>query len=197
MGRAGAGGGGGGHSGGGHSSGRSSGGHHVSSGSSGRRAGGGSFSGNSSYHGHHNYNEPFGGLPPYRGYGGGMFPPPRHDTVIVSSNPFGEVMAFIVTIIIVFVLAFGMKISNNSSIPKSTQNREKITANIAYDNNCIVDNIGWFDNLSKTEKAIKYFYDKTGIQPYVVLNAYDNTLTTDAQKEQYAKDCNDNSQHNQ
>ncbi|MFR3346238.1 MAG: hypothetical protein ACLTS6_21100 [Anaerobutyricum sp.] len=70
-----------------------------------------------------------GGPPPYRGYGGGMFPPPgpspRHDTVIVSSNPFGEVMAFIVTIIIVFVLAFGMKISNNSSIPKSTQNREK------------------------------------------------------------------------
>lgn len=117
-----------------------------------------------------------------------MFPPPRHNTVIVNSNPFGEVMAFIVTIIIVFVLAFGMKIGNNSSIPKSTQNREKITANIAYDNNCIVDNIGWFDNLSKTEKAIKYFYDKTGIQPYVVLNAYDNTLTTDAQKEQYAKD---------
>lgn len=192
MGRAGAGGGGDEYSGGGHSSGRSSGGHHVSSGSSGRRAGGGSFSGNNSYHGYHNYNGPFGGPPPYRGYGGGMFPPPgpppRHDTVIVSSNPFGEVMAFIVTIIIVFVLAFGMKISNNSSIPKSTQNREKITANIAYDNNCIVDNIGWFDNLSKTEKAIKYFYDKTGIQPYVVLNAYDNTLTTDAQKEQYAKD---------
>ena len=192
MGRAGAGGGGDEYSGGGHSSGRSSGGHHVSSGSSGRRAGGGSFSGNNSYHGYHNYNGPFGGPPPYRGYGGGMFPPPgpppRRDTVIVSSNPFGEVMAFIVTIIIVFVLAFGMKISNNSSIPKSTQNREKITANIAYDNNCIVDNIGWFDNLSKTEKAIKYFYDKTGIQPYVVLNAYDNTLTTDAQKEQYAKD---------
>ena len=158
MGRAGAGGGGDEYSGGGHSSGRSSGGHHVSSGSSGRRAGAGSFSGNNSYHGYHNYNGPFGGPPPYRGYGGGMFPPPgpppRRDTVIVSSNPFGEVMAFIVTIIIVFVLAFGMKLSNISSIPKSTQNREKITANIAYDNNCIVDNIGWFDNLSKTEKAI-------------------------------------------
>ena len=120
MGRAGAGGGGGEHSGGGHSSGRSSGGHHVSSGSSGRRAGGGSFSGNNSYHGYHNYNGPFGGPPPYRGYGRGMFPtpglPPRYDTVIVNSNPFGGVMAFIVTIIIVFVLAFGMKISNNSSM---------------------------------------------------------------------------------
>ena len=115
-------------------------------------------------------------------------PPPRRDTIIVNNNPLGGIIAFFVTIIIVLVLAFGMKISNNSSIPKSTQNREKVTANITFDNNCIVDNIGWFDNLPKTEKAIKYFYDKTGVQPYIVLNAYDSTLTTDAQKEQYAKD---------
>lgn len=210
MGRAGAGSGSGGHSSGGHSSGRSSGGHHVSNSSGGRRAGSGGFSGGNNYRSHpnyHGYGDPFGGPPPYEGGGGmfppkrhygdpfggpqsygrgGMFPPTRHDTIIISN--FGGIIAFIATIMIVLALAFGLEISNNNSIPKSTQNREKVTANIAYDNNCIVDNIGWFDNLSKTEKAIKYFYDKTGVQPYIVMNAYDSTLTTDAQKEQYAKD---------
>lgn len=51
----------------------------------------------------------------------------------------------------------------------------------------IVDNIGWFDNVTKTEKSIKKFYDKTGVQPYIVLNAYDSTLLTDTAKEEYAK----------
>lgn len=181
MGRAGAGGGGGGHSGGGHSSSRSSGGHHVSSGSSGRRAdgGGGIYSGRSSYGG--------GGF-----YGGSFYPrPPRRSTVIVSHwGSFNAIISLII-FIVVLIAAFGGFPSSNSSstksVPKSTQNRERLESGVGYDNNCIVDNIGWFDNVTKTEKSIKQFYDKTGVQPYIVLNAYDSTLLTDTAKEEYAK----------
>ena len=181
MGRAGAGGGGGGHSGGGHSSSRSSGGHHVSSGSSGRRAdgGGGIYSGRSSYGG--------GGF-----YGGSFYPrPPRRSTVIVSHGGSFNAIISLIIFIVVLIAAFGGFPSSNSSstksVPKSTQNRERLESGVGYDNNCIVDNIGWFDNVTKTEKSIKQFYDKTGVQPYIVLNAYDSTLLTDTAKEEYAK----------
>ena len=179
MGRAGAGGGG--HSGGGHSSSRSSGGHHVSSGSSGRRAGGG----RSSYSGHSSYG---GG----RFYGGGFYPrPPRRSTVIVSHGGSFNAVISLIIFVVVLIAAFGGFPSSNSSstksVPKSTQNRERLESGVGYDNNCIVDNIGWFDNVTKTEKSIKKFYDKTGVQPYIVLNAYDSTLLTDTAKEEYAK----------
>lgn len=181
MGRAGAGGGGGGHSGGGHSSSRSSGGHHVNSGSSGRRAGGG----RSSYSGHSSYG---GG----RFYGGGFYPrPPRRSTVIVSHGGSFNAVISLIIFVVVLIAAFGGFPSSNSSstksVPKSTQNRERLESGVGYDNNCIVDNIGWFDNVTKTEKSIKKFYDKTGVQPYIVLNAYDSTLLTDTAKEEYAK----------
>lgn len=187
MGRAGAGSGGGGHSGGGHSSGRSSGGHRVSSGSSGRRAGGGG-SNRSSYS-----SGSFGG--PSRGggfYGGGFYPrPPRRSTVIVSNGGGFNFIIVLIIFIAIFYSVFGGFLSSNSSstksIPKSTQNRERLESGVGYDNNCIIDNIGWFDNVTKTEKSIKKFYDKTGVQPYIVLNAYDNTLLTDTAKEEYAK----------
>lgn len=187
MGRAGAGGGGGGHSGGGHSSSRSSGGHHVSSGSSGRRAGSGgssysSYSSRSSYSG-----RDFGGS-----YGGGFYPqPPRRSTVIVSHGGSFNAVISLIIFVVVLIAAFGGFPSSNSSstksVPKSTQNRERLESGVGYDNNCIVDNIGWFDNVTKTEKSIKKFYDKTGVQPYIVLNAYDSTLLTDTAKEEYAK----------
>lgn len=174
MGRAGAGGGGGGHSGGGHSSSRSSGGHHVSSGSS---YSSGSFSG------------------PSRGggfYGGGFYPrPPRRSTVIVSHGGNFNAVISLIIFVVVLIAAFGGFPSSNSSstksVPKSTQNRERLESGVGYDNNCIVDNIGWFGNVNKTEKSIKKFYDKTGVQPYIVLNAYDSTLLTDTAKEEYAK----------
>lgn len=185
MGRAGAGSGGG-HSGGGHSSGRSSGGHHVSGNSSGRRAGSGGSSQNSYGGGS------FGG-PSYGGgfYGGGFYPrPPRRSTIFIGNGGGINAIISLVIFIVVLITVFGGFPSSNSSstkVPKSTQNRERLESGVGYDNNCIIDNIGWFDNVTKTEKSIKKFYDKTGVQPYIVLNAYDSTLLTDTAKEEYAK----------
>ena len=178
MGRAGSGGHSGGHSSGGHSSSRTSGGHSFGGGSSHRAGSGSSHSGPS-----------FGG-----GYGGGY-----HSSSFGNYNHYGPTyvgrrfyggggfsgFTGIIILIIVLVAMFG-GLSTKGSIPASTQNREKVQTGVAFNNNCIVDEIGWIDNLSKTEKRLQNFYNKTGIQPYVVFHKYDESLKTESDKEAYA-----------
>lgn len=77
-------------------------------------------------------------------------------------------------------------IGAGSNQPVSTKDREKLSLNIGFDNNCIVDELGWFDNTSHASRQLQTFYDKTGIQPFIYLKAYDSTLTTDDMKTQYA-----------
>lgn len=174
MGRAGGGGHSGGHSSGGHSSSRMSGGHSFGGGSSHRAGSGSSHSGPIFGGGYHsnsfgNYNH-YG--PTYVGrrfYGGGGF-----------SGITGIIVA------IIFVIAIFSGLSTKGNIPASTQNREKVHTGVAFDNNCVVDEIGWIDNLSKTEKRLQNFYNKTGIQPYVVFHEYDESLKTESEKEAYA-----------
>lgn len=189
MGRAGAGGHSGGHSSGGHSSIRSSGGHHVSSGGGHRAGSGGSFGGGSyrsSYH-----ENPYSGRrnihvgPTYVG-GGGYYGRGRNSII-------GIVIAFI------FIVIFAISIASSgfSKVPASTYNREKVNTGVAFQNDCIVDEVGWFDNITKTERRLQDFYNKTGIQPYIVLHAYDPELTTDAEKEQYANEYYENNIDNE
>ena len=133
MGRAGGGGHSGGHSSGGHSSSRMSGGHSFGGGSSHRAGSGSSHSGPSFGGGYHsnsfgNYNH-YG--PTYVGrrfYGGG----------------FSGITGIIVAII--FVIAIFSGLSTKGNIPASTQNREKVHTGVVFDNNCVVDEIGWIDN---------------------------------------------------
>lgn len=75
--------------------------------------------------------------------------------------------------------------------PKSTIQREKLQAGNAFMNECVVDEIGWFDNISRTERDLKSFYDQTGVQPYIILREYDSSLTSDSQKDQWALDYYD------
>lgn len=44
---------------------------------------------------------------------------------------------------------------------------------------------------SALSRNLQNFYNKTGIQPYIYLKAYDASLSTDAEKEEYAKDWYD------
>lgn len=196
MGRAGAGGSSGGshHSGGGHSISRSSGGHRVSS----SRAGSGSSrsGGNSSYR----------STPPRNSYGGYPQPRPsygRRTTVFVGNrggsgytNAFGSIIASLVVLIVFTAIMFGIvsfmfgggtKTANVSS----TINREPLTDSAAFINDCIDDELDWFDNISGTERRLRNFYDKTGVQPYIVLHAYDPSLTTDEEKENWAMEYYD------
>ena len=173
-----AGGGGGGHvSSGGHSSGRVSGGHRVG----GSRAGGGSFGG-SSFRG--------GGFrgPRHRYYGG-----PGRRTVIYSGGGRGSsggsvLVAIFVVIICVLILSVLTSGDENDIDSKSTIERTKLETGNAYINDCIIDEIGWFENISSTETKLKYFWEKTGVQPYVILHEYDAELTTDSEKQTWAEE---------
>ena len=158
---------------GGHSSSRVGGGHHV--GRSSRPTGSSSFNRGPSMH-HYHHNPP----PPRRGYYGY-----RRNVYTSSSSGLGTLIACLIVFAVV-IFSFFMIASDDSDVT-STINREKIENPIPYDNNCIKDELGYVENTSKLSKNLKNFYNKTGIQPYIYLKSYDETLTSDSQKDNYAQ----------
>ncbi|RHS09208.1 hypothetical protein DWV83_07310 [Coprobacillus sp. AF13-15] len=158
---------------GGHSSSRVGGGHHV--GRSSRPTGSSSFNRGSSMH-HYHHTPP----PPRRGYYGY-----RRNVYTSSSSGLGTLIACLIVFAVV-IFSFFMIASDDSDVT-STINREKIENPIPYDNNCIKDELGYVENTSKLSKNLKNFYNKTGIQPYIYLKSYDETLTSDSQKDNYAQ----------
>ncbi|MDE7322416.1 MAG: hypothetical protein K2N73_06725 [Lachnospiraceae bacterium] len=199
---------------GGHSSSRTSGGHRVSSGSR-ARAGGGHSSGfhSSSGTSYHSRGPSFHGAPPPPPppFGGpGMPPPPppsygyrrrryyRNYSGGSSSGSLSSVIALIIILSVMFALfsvfTAGMSSgrSGRSSIPASTRNRSKLSSGVLFDSNCIVDELGWFDSVYRAGTRLKTFYDKTGVQPYIVLLKYRPELSTDIQKENYAQEYYEN-----
>lgn len=158
---------------GGHSSSRVGGGHHV--GRSSRPTGSSSFNSGPSMH-HYHHTPP----PPRRGYYGY-----RRNVYTSSSSGLGTLIACLIAFAVV-IFSFFMIASDDSDVT-STINREKIENPIPYDNNCIKDELGYVENTSKLSKNLKNFYNKTGIQPYIYLKSYDETLTSDSQKDNYAQ----------
>ena len=158
---------------GGHSSSRVGGGHHV--GRSSRPTGSSSFNRGPSMH-HYHHTPP----PPRRGYYGY-----RGNVYTSSSSGLGTLIACLIVFAVV-IFSFFMIASDDSDVT-STINREKIENPIPYDNNCIKDELGYVENTSKLSKNLKNFYNKTGIQPYIYLKSYDETLTSDSQKDNYAQ----------
>lgn len=169
---------------GGHSSGRSSGGHRVgSSGRSSRPMGSGSsFRSGGSTGGGWGPPPPGGGFP-YHHYGGygGYYPSRR-------SSSIGSILTAIF-FLFVFLFVFVSSFSNDKQV--STRNREKIENPVAYTNDCVKDEIGYVEDVSALSRNLQNFYNKTGIQPYIYLKAYDTSLSTDAEKEEYARDWYD------
>ena len=158
---------------GGHSSSRVGGGHHV--GRSSRPTGSSSFNRGPSMH-HYHHTPP----PPRRGYYGY-----RRNVYTSSSSGLGTLIACLIVFAVV-IFSFFMIASDDSDVT-STINREKIENPIPYDNNCIKDELGYVENTSKLSKNLKNFYNKTRIQPYIYLKSYDETLTSDSQKDNYAQ----------
>lgn len=180
--------------GGGHrSGGRSSSGHRSSSRrSGGHRVGGGrpgrSFSSSRGFSS--------GGMRPggFR-FGGGY----HHTTVytgdVVTGGRFpGALVGFFIVVILLFVASMVLP---STSVPASTQDREPISVNASYDNNCVVDQVGWFSNVPRVERELQSFYDETGVQPYVVMVSYHPELTTDADKDAYAQQWYDDNIDNE
>jgi hypothetical protein len=119
----------------------------------------------------------------YRSYyggwrGGGCF-----------TNIIGVFITFIVVIAITISI-LGSCVSNgysNKYVTKSVT-REKLKTSGSFDSNCIIDELNWFDDVKSAEKDLKTFYDKTGVQPYVLLKEYDSSLIDDYSLDEYSYD---------
>ena len=198
MGRPGAGGGGGRSvSSGGHSSSRSSGGHSVGSSSSRPRPSSSSRS-NSSFNTGVRTGSSFRPLAmrrlgyrtsPYRGYSG------YRGSSSSGGNSGDKYIAITVVAIVIALLIIGLMailVKNAMSQPMSTMNRERLETNIAYNNDCVIDELGWVDNLDRTSKDMREFYQDTGVQPMFYLKAYDSGLIGNNDKTLYAEDWYEN-----
>lgn len=93
-----------------------------------------------------------------------------------------RIWSVIAVILLVITVIMGITYFQNSN----QNTRNKLDVLTAYDSDCIIDNDYWFDNVSRTEKELKDFYNKTGVQPYIVINSYNPEFTTDSEKTEYA-----------
>lgn len=179
MGRAGAGSGGGGHSSGGRSSSRLSGGYRMGSsrpGGGGRPRGGSSSSdGGFPFGGYHSYHSS-----PFYGYGRRII---HHYHGGGGGNWVTSLITGIIALVIVLVMVFG---TGNRSVPKSSYNREPLLGT-GFSTNCVIDELGWVDNLTRTQRDLQAFHKKTGVQPYVYLKGYDPELQTEEEKRGWAE----------
>lgn len=195
-------------SGGGHSVSRSGSGHRVGGSSSSRpmgssRPSGGGFGGgrpSGPSGGHYGAPPPprhHEAPPPPRHYGAPP-PPPRHHGAPPpppgrrrSGGGCISWLTSVVVLLLFIVILWGMFFSggrrgSSGSIPSNSYNREKLDSGNGYINDCIYDELGWFDNESRTESRLKDFYNETGVQPYIMLLDYIPELQTDAEKDAYA-----------
>ncbi len=126
---------------------------------------------------------------------------PRRTTVIHTSETPETVKARAKYSLIIWLCVFagimfmiflagriGNGMNSRGSTVKSTIKREPIESGNAYINDCVVDELGWINNESKLSSRLKDFWEKTGVQPYIYLKAYDPELKSDAQKDQWAAD---------
>ena len=193
-------GGGGSHSGGGFSGGSRSGGRAgggFSGGSSSRSGFGGSFGGRG---GHNSFSGGMHTPPPSpgRGYRPGPPPgpmyygaPPRHYRSGRSvARGCGCSTVFTTFVIIVIMLAVLLSFSGAScsgSLEKSTIKRDKLEKGYVEEvYPCYEDGIGWLSGgSSKLTKAMDSFYDKTGVQPYLLLVPYGEVELTPEAEDAY------------
>lgn len=145
-------------------------------------------------------------------YGGGGYPPPpppnrsrgyHHEPTHTGGGranrgPSGGclVPAIIILIVIGLLLVFG--IGGCSGIPvvsslfsKNTVQRQPLETSQAYIDDCIIDELGWFEDEKATEAQLRDFWKETGVQPYILMKSYDPALTSTTDKEQWAVDYYD------
>lgn len=104
------------------------------------------------------------------------------------------ILAIIVVIGLFFLLFAGSggsstNSSNDKSVAVSTTNRDRLDSGIAYDDNCVEDNADLFSSPSAAKNAgssLRHFYDETGIQPFILTEPYDSSLTSNTAKDDWA-----------
>lgn len=81
-------------------------------------------------------------------------------------------MGYLVAIIIIVIvvgLYLGTSSTGSTEVAKSTVEREPLPAGSVKETDYYTDELGWINNQTKMQEGLKYFYEKTGVQPYVVI----------------------------
>ena len=69
----------------------------------------------------------------------------------------------VLAIILAFVMIAGIRADANAA------NRKKLEKTVTVDIGYLDDQLRWIDNKSTVEKAMKSFYDQTGVMPYLLI----------------------------
>lgn len=109
----------------------------------------------------------------------------KRDIVKRAERAASLVKPFLFTVLLAIVLMIGVSLFNvYRSLPKNTTNREPIVSGYSFSSDCIEDEIDWIASEKTMLVGMKKFYEKTGVQPYVILCPFDANIATDEEREQ-------------
>lgn len=84
------------------------------------------------------------------------------------SHPKEKAISYIICVIVILITLAGVVLSSDSDVPTSTYEREALPATAAKASIYYIDDDGdWVFNDNKMTDGMKYFYDKTGVWPFV------------------------------
>lgn len=125
-------------------------------------------------------------------YSGGA--PANNQNSTQTTGVFTTVIILIIAIFIFAVIIFGVFDGGGGmSIPKSTIAREALAKGNVVETGYLTDELNWINNKTNLAKSMKYFYQKTGVQPYLYITDTVNGKTnpTEVDAEIFANDTYD------
>ncbi|MDR2089858.1 MAG: hypothetical protein LBP73_10970 [Clostridiales Family XIII bacterium] len=79
----------------------------------------------------------------------------------------GAAVVTVLIIVVIFAVFVFSRLHAIDSAPPSTYQREPLAKGVALETDYLKDDAHWIDNVSMVERAMKHFYDKTGVFPYL------------------------------
>lgn len=101
-----------------------------------------------------------------------------------AKNGFKRVLILAIATLCIALLYNSMKNKDFDTNPNEA--RQKLVSGLSYDSNVVLeDQTGWIEEPDTLGKKLEYFWEKTGVQPYIMMLTHNPELTTDYEKEQH------------
>lgn len=83
----------------------------------------------------------------------------------------------------VLALSLGQQSGASAAVPRSAQRRSRLETGSVRESSYVTDRLGWLEeNRRQAESGLKYFYDKTGVQPHIYLRNAQNQGAGDSRE---------------
>lgn len=79
------------------------------------------------------------------------------------------ILILLFIVLIMFVAGAFVSVQRDKAIPYSTVQREALDKSNVNKTKYYDDTLGWIASGKKVEKSMEYFFDKTGVQPYLLI----------------------------